>query len=326
MEKVVSVIIPVYNVEKYLEKCIESVVNQTYYKLEIILVNDGSNDKSNEICEKYKNQDSRIVFINKENGGLSSARNFGLDIAKGEYVTFIDSDDYIDTNMIRILVDNLEKNECDISIVDSIRVDERDNIICSIKNKSETFIYNKEEAIEKYLEGRFIPAWGKLYKKCLFDNIRFPVGRLNEDEAIMIKVFDNCKGKIIYNTSQLYYYLYRQSGSITNNKNSIKNYEDWVINSHSNTIYIKANYPQLIHKAKCRYYRSIISTINKLLILEDNEYEFKIQKYKDIIKENRVEILNNRYIDIKFKLKCYIIILNIRLYKFVRKFNVKNND
>lgn len=323
MEKVVSVIIPVYNVKKYLSKCIESVVNQTYNKLEIILVNDGSNDGSNEICEKYKDQDNRIVFISKENGGLSSARNVGLDISKGEYVTFLDSDDYIDRNMIRVLVNNLEKNQCDISIIDPVRVDESDNVICSIKNKLERVIYNKEEAIEKYCEGKFIPAWGKLYKKCLFDNIRFPIGVLNEDEAIMIKVFDNCKRKIIYDNSQLYYYLYRESGSITNNKNSIKNYEDWVKNSYSNMIYIKENYPQLIGKAEFRYYTSIISTVNRLLILEENQYKLEIQKYKDMIKRNRIEILKNRDIDIKFKLKCYTIIFNIKLYKFIRKFNIK---
>ena len=109
MKKLISVIVPVFNVEKYLEKCIESIRNQTYKNLEILLINDGSTDKSLEICNKYLEIDDRIVLLNKENGGLSSARNFGIDNAKGEYITFVDSDDFIHELMYETLVYNLEK-------------------------------------------------------------------------------------------------------------------------------------------------------------------------------------------------------------------------
>ena len=116
MEKKISVIVPVYQVEEYLEKCIESIINQTYKNLEIILVDDGSKDKCPSICDRYQKMDNRIVVIHKENGGLSSARNAGLDIATGELVTFVDSDDYIEADMLAVLASILEDYRCDISV------------------------------------------------------------------------------------------------------------------------------------------------------------------------------------------------------------------
>lgn len=324
MNKLISVIIPVFNVEKYLERCIKSIINQTYKNLEILLINDGSTDKSIEICNRYLEIDNRIVLLNKENGGLSSARNLGIDKAKGEYISFVDSDDFIHELMYETLVSNLEKNDCDISIIESFDVIEDKDFIFELKNTNNSIVYSKEEAIANYLDGNFIPAWGKLYRKELFESIRFPIGILNEDEAIMIRVFDSCTRNIVYQDIKLYFYLRRKSGSITSTKKNLKNNIDWINNSYSNLIYIKNNYPKLIRKGEARYYNSIVAMLIRLVDLNSIEFNSEIYKYKRLLRVNNNKILRNSEVTLKFKIKCCLMALNINIYKFIRKIKFKN--
>lgn len=324
MNKLISVIIPVFNVEKYLERCIKSIINQTYKNLEILLINDGSTDKSIEICNRYLEIDNRIVLLNKENGGLSSARNLGIDKAKGEYISFVDSDDFIHELMYETLVSNLEKNDCDISIIESLDVIEDKDFIFELKNNNNSIVYSKEESIANYLDGKFIPAWGKLYRKELFESIRFPIGILNEDEAIMIRVFDSCTRNIVYQDIKLYFYLKRKSGSITSTKKNIKNNIDWINNSYSNLIYIKNNYPKLIRKGEARYYNSIVAMLIRLVDLNSSEFNSEMYKYKRLLRVNNNKILRNSEVTLKFKIKCCLMTLNINIYKFIRKIKFKN--
>lgn len=214
--KEISIIVPVYNVEKYLENCIQSILNQTFNDYELILVDDGSTDKSGEICDKYKKMDSRIKVIHKNNGGLSSARNAGLDIACGKYIGFVDSDDSIHPRMYEILYDLIKKHKVDISCcnykntytlcteyntdIEQTEVIEMDNIQ-AINN-----LYDKEIGV------RLVVAWNKLYSKHLFDDTRYEVGRIHEDEFIAHRILYKCK-KIAYTNDELYYYLQRE-GSI----------------------------------------------------------------------------------------------------------------
>lgn len=321
MNKLISVIIPVFNVEKYLERCIKSIINQTYKNLEILLINDGSTDKSIEICNRYLEIDNRIVLLNKENGGLSSARNLGIDKAKGEYISFVDSDDFIHELMYETLVSNLEKNDCDISIIESLDVIEDKDFIFELKNNNNSIVYSKEESIANYLDGKFIPAWGKLYRKELFESIRFPIGILNEDEAIMIRVFDSCTRNIVYQDIKLYFYLKRKSGSITSTKKNLKNNVDWVNNAYANLVYISSNHANLLSKAKARYYTSIVAMLIRLVDLDSVEFNDEMKRYNDLLKINKKEILKNKDINLSFKVKCYIIIFNIKVYKFIRRFN-----
>ena len=146
--KKVSIIIPAYNAEKTIKKCLNSVCNQTYENIEIIIVNDGSTDNSLDICEEYEKKDDRIIIISKENGGLSDARNKGIDIAKGKYITFIDSDDYVDLEFISIMVSNIEKNNSDISII-SHRVIYPNTIID--KSTKEEYVSGPEDILERML-------------------------------------------------------------------------------------------------------------------------------------------------------------------------------
>ena len=321
VEKLISVIIPAYNLEKYFGKCIQSVINQSYKNLEIVLVNDGSTDSSFDICKRFSKMDSRIVLLNKENGGLSSARNYGIDNASGEYISFLDSDDFINEDMYETLVYNLEKFNCDISIVESHDIYEDNYFIKKQASEEKIIVYSKQEAMAKYFEGNFIPAWGKLYRKEIFKNIRFPLGVLNEDEAIMIRVFDSCERNIVYQDIKLYFYLKRESGSITSTKNNIKNNVDWVNNAYANLVYISSNHANLLSKAKARYYTSIVAMLIRLVDLDSVEFNDEMKRYNDLLKINKKEILKNKDINLSFKVKCYIMIFNIKVYKFIRRFN-----
>lgn len=210
MNKLVSVIVPVYNVEKYLSRCIDSIINQTYKNLEIILVDDGSPDRCGDICDQYAIKDSRIKVIHKKNGGLSDARNAGINLAKGDYITFIDSDDWIHPKYIETLYDLVKKHNADISVCNFIRTtseDHNDEI-----SLIDVIAFNKYEALEQFTDKYYVQmviACGKLYKKDLFHNVRFPVGRIHEDEFTTYKLIYNAN-KIVFTTTPLYYYWQRE--------------------------------------------------------------------------------------------------------------------
>ncbi|MBK2255832.1 glycosyltransferase family 2 protein [Francisella philomiragia] len=205
----VSVIIPIYNVEQFLSRCLDSVINQTYKNLEIILVNDGSSDNSLEICEDYAKKDNRIKIVNKNNGGLSSARNAGLDICKGKYISFIDSDDWVSLDYIDILYENIVDNEADISIVDFItKTDSNNN--SNIENKNQINCYLQPEILQKSLFYELPSiACAKLYKSELFKHNRFTDGIIFEDEDIMYKLFAASK-KVVVSKYIAYFYFQRE--------------------------------------------------------------------------------------------------------------------
>ena len=203
--ELISIIVPVYNVEEYLDRCIQSVLNQSYKNIEIILVDDGSTDKSLEICNKYK-KETKIKVFHKKNGGLSSARNFGMKKIKGKYIYFLDSDDYISINTIEILYNSLKNNNGDISCAKELFV--YDSVTNLEANKDFGVInYTSENALESilYMNGISNSACNKLYKKELFNNIIFPEGKLYEDLGCIYKVIGKAN-KIVFNNVFLYNY------------------------------------------------------------------------------------------------------------------------
>ena len=214
--ELISVIIPIYKVEKYLDKCIQSVVDQTYPNLEIILVDDGSPDSCPKICDDWKKKDERVKVIHKENGGLSDARNVGLAIAEGEYIGFVDSDDYIDSKMYEKLYLAIKNANADLAICSFDKVSEDGNILSGeslIKNE----IFTGREGLGKILdidvEGwQYVTAWNKLYSRKSLNGIKFPVGKINEDQFIAHYVFFQCD-KVVSLEEKLYKYVQR-SGSI----------------------------------------------------------------------------------------------------------------
>lgn len=218
MNPLISIIVPIYKVEDYLEKCIDSILSQSITKFELILIDDGSPDECGKICDSYASRDHRIKVVHKQNEGLSAARNSGLDIAEGDYVGFVDSDDWIHDKMYETLLNLLIDNNADIAQCEFIRTfDEEETIDNSQRNTIETF--NNIESLKNIYNKKAIStvvSWNKLYKRELFDHIRFPKGKIHEDEFTTHKLLYKSK-KLVYTNKVLYFY--RQTpNSIMNSK------------------------------------------------------------------------------------------------------------
>lgn len=273
----ISVIIPVYKVEKYLHKCVDSVINQTYSKLEIILVDDGSPDNCGMICDEYSQKDSRIRVIHKENGGLSDARNAGLDIALGDYIGFVDSDDYIAPNMYEMMLQNAKKNKADISL-------------CGYYNEYEGGIIEKNyPIIEKkvltaseglkeviYSKKYGVMAWTKLYKKELFKNVRYPKGHVCEDVYVIGDIFENVKIAAFDSTS-LYYYVHRNDSITTYSFN--EKHLDWIRSYEHLSDTIRKSFPELNKIAKIRLLWGRLFVLDRSILTDNKELNKRIQKY-----------------------------------------------
>lgn len=238
----ISIIIPVYKVEKYLEKCIQSVINQTYENLQIILVDDGSPDNCGKICDEYAKKDHRIEVIHKSNGGLSDARNKGLEIAKGEYIGFVDSDDYIESDMYEVLYNLLKQYNVDVSICNFYTVSQGKIAIKNADNGIKE--YNRIEILKEILLDNNIQsyAWNKLYKKELFNEIKYPVGKKYEDIGTTFYLLEKCN-KVVVTGKPEYYYINRQD-SIVNNvtETTIIDYIELIMQRYD---YIEENIKEL---------------------------------------------------------------------------------
>lgn len=201
----ISVIVPVYKVERYIHRCVDSILNQTFWDYELFLVDDGSPDNCGKICDEYATKDSRIYVIHKENGGLSDARNVAIDKAKGDYLTFVDSDDYIAENHFETLYNSLINTDADISMC---------NITSFSDEKYDDSFYNPTDkllilnGVEVFSTINRPNAQAKLYKRYLFDKIRYPIGRLYEDTFIWHDVLAKSK-RIVLTGCNTYYYLIR---------------------------------------------------------------------------------------------------------------------
>ncbi|NLL79632.1 MAG: glycosyltransferase family 2 protein [Clostridiales bacterium] len=202
----ISVIIPIYNVEKYLVQCIESVLKQTYTQIEVILVNDGSTDHCPEICEKYAKLDERIVYISKQNGGLSDARNAGIEKARGEYLFFLDSDDYLHPEILERLFHGLMELDADISIANYECVTE-DITPGEMEEESFEKITGKEGCRRIFTSKGVLMtvAWGKLYRRKLFQEVRYPKGKIHEDEFVTYRLLYDSANVAVTNEKLIYY-------------------------------------------------------------------------------------------------------------------------
>lgn len=210
----ISIIVPVYNVADYLPRCLDSIVAQTYRALDIILIDDGSTDHSGDICDQYALTDCRIRVVHQPNGGQSSARNAGLDVAKGDYIAFVDSDDMVSADYIEVMYRNLIDYDADISEVAFVKCPPDQAAVLDITSHT-TYQYSSEEAIESTLYQKRLDTgvWCKLFKRELFDNVRFVVGVLYEDLEIIPRLYVKC-GKIVWSGRQLYYYTTRNNSSL----------------------------------------------------------------------------------------------------------------
>lgn len=311
----VSVIVPVYNVEQYLDVCVNSIINQTYKNLEIILVDDGSTDASETICDEWALKDDRIKVIHKENGGLSDARNTGMRMSEGEYIFFVDSDDYIKGNAIEELVCALERDNADIVIADSICFNDGEDVQESAYF-GENKLYNQYQAAEHYASLAW-SAWNKLYRRDVHISIEFPVGRIHEDEAIMFYLIANSQ-KILHIGQQLYYYRKRK-GSITEQEYSIKKM-DWYYCWKNNIEYVINKFPNAYEQVLDKWLMVSIYNIDNLLRYNKSETKKYIIEIQSTIKKYSWDIFNSRKINLKKKVRALLLSGgNIFLYKKIYK-------
>lgn len=210
----VSIIVPIYKVEAYLEKCIQTLVNQTYRNIEILLIDDGSPDNSGAICDAWALKDTRITVTHKKNGGLSDARNVGIDQATGDYLVFVDSDDFLHVEMCESLINNLKAGDADIAVCSFKMVHDHGDVP---DNKDfKTLTITNLEALDLFFTFSSINmtvVWNKLYKRSLFDVIRFPVDSIREDEATLYQLIYKSK-RISITTRFLYYYFQREDSFV----------------------------------------------------------------------------------------------------------------
>ena len=325
MEALISIIVPIYKVEKYLERCICSILNQTYKNIEVILVDDGSPDNCGKICDEYSMKDNRIKVIHKENGGLSSARNAGLKIATGDYIGFVDSDDWIEHTMYERLIANAVKYDAQISVggvVDLLELEDGYEVRKTTFNGNVKIeCLDKKDAMKKFFLESW-SAWDKIYKRDVHKDIMFPEGKINEDEAIAMRILDRCD-KIVYTNEVFYNYISRPN-SITTSKFSEKKL-DWYINCKNNLKFINENYPELSIYAQVRFCKSIMWSL-RCIALEKTDFKNITKKLVKDLRDNKEEILRNKLIDKKEKLWIRLLLRtsiegNISIFSILTKTN-----
>lgn len=308
----VSVIIPVYNVEKYLGACMTCVCNQTYKNIEIIMVDDGAKDSSGSMCDSWKKEDNRIRVIHKKNGGLSDARNAGITLATGEYIVFIDSDDLVSEKLVEHLYNTMIKYHAHISICDLVHCYPDKEF--SYFDETKSLVYNAEDAIcEMMYQTSFLYAAGaKMYRRELFDSINFPVGLLYEDVAIMYKVFANADA-IAYSDAKLYGYLHREN-SITTKKFNRRDCD--IINICNEQLTFAIKYSPKVYKAAQAY--QVVGAL-RIYLNAPNTDEFcdDIKKCEELIRLNGPVVAKDPRCRRKLKLSLILFRLNKRLLRSI---------
>ena len=319
----ISVIIPVYNVEDYLHYAIESLGKQTYKNFEIILVNDGSTDDSGKLCDDYSEKHSNVRVFHKENGGLSDARNFGVQKAKGEFITFLDPDDYLEAYSLELLVSIQEKNNCDI-VSTRVKATELYNVYSNhslteedIKN---VIVMDRDVFLEEafYDKVATVSACGKLYRKSILE-IPFPKGRIYEDLYIISEHVEKAN-KIVHTPIQIYNY-YKRQGSIVNSKFTSKQYD----------FFDAIAYNRQVIREKFNNVDKLVTAINAKEVIGSfkiigSAYKTSISdvyNIRKIIKENSSDILRNKRIRYTFKMKYMLFILSPYMFNIIKRFVFK---
>ena len=317
MENLISVIVPVYKVEKYLSKCVESLINQSYNgEYEIILVNDGSPDNCGLICDELAEKYAKVKAHHKSNGGLSDARNYGIQHSKGNILCFVDSDDFVHKDYLKNLYDLKESTHANISECGCFLYHDGDSIVATPPKKS-TRILTPYEWITESGVGDFysVVAWNKLYDRSLFDQIKFPVGRNFEDEATTYKLVYKCN-TVARTYQQLYYYRQRQ-GSITNGEKSLSALEQQLLALDEKCqFFIEKNEKQIISFCQAKYCILVISNYNIANKLYNNP-EKQSEFYKDVRQRYTKWIRLSRTTPLKYR--AFIL-------KFILSNSLKGRD
>lgn len=304
MNEKISIIIPVYNVEDYLPKCLNSLMHQTYHNLEIILVDDGSPDKCGQICDWYARKDSRIHVIHKQNEGVARARNDGLEYASGDYISFVDSDDWMARNAYEVLYRGLKKYHADCAVGGCVKVvDKGDKMLLEHRQHTKPRCQTSAKAMKHVLlEGSAV--WNRLFKSEIFKEIRFPLDRVNDDEVVALHAYAECK-KIVFLDKDTYFYRIRQN-SITTSTFSMRNV-DYYYNSIDNLNFIKKRMPELTDCAEYKYIKTMLYSYVNLKRIKKNPEAKRIRKQlHEDIKNNRSAACRNQYVTLPMKILMFL--------------------
>lgn len=318
----IGVIVPLYNVEKYLCKCIDSILDQTFQDFELILIDDGSTDMSGEICDQYAEKNKNILVIHMEHGGVSAARNRGLEENTNEYIVFVDADDFIDPFFLEILYYTAERKRADIVFGGS------DYLVENGKKRIRKCNYHpeeivkkasvipKEEAFRRVLLGKnTIALWEKLYHRSIFQTIRFPVGEIHEDGKVFARIIENAH-RIAYVPSYEGYFYHIRRGSITHNVMSRGEYES-IKNAEALLRFIKRNYPDIGYAAKRYYACCCLRLINMMAF--DAEYTEECQLMRKKLLKIKRYILFGRHTTIYEKGSIICLMFGMAFYAFALK-------
>lgn len=309
MNNLVSVIVPVYKVEKYLEKCVGSIINQTYKNLEIILVDDGSPDSCPKMCDLYAKEDKRVKVIHKQNGGLSDARNAGLDIMTGNFVCFVDSDDWVKKNYVEEMLNIQQKTNADVVACGINLVNEESGSVSEFKCSKKIVTYEYDKILNNYFKKDEIisgVAWNKLYKKEIFKNLRYPKGRIYEDNAIILQILYRCK-KIVIIPNMLYNYLKRENSIMLTNMNEQKLKSMFLNNEERAQFLISIKEKNVLSKEVlfnlkhyCWIYRDLTDENLKNILKQD--FKIKWNKYKKYLSLFDLNTYKLFYLMLKYKM------------------------
>lgn len=313
--KKVSVIVPVYNVEEYIDKCLDTLTNQTFKDYELIIINDGSPDNSESIILDYQKKYPKLIkYYKKENGGLSSARNYGIEKSTGEYLMFIDSDDYVSNDMVEKLYNKIDKEQSDMVICNYYRVTCKGKFIKNYNiNPGTTNIKSNPEILLNKQA-----AWNKIYKKELFSQSKFDEGKYYEDLRLIPKLYLECK-KIAFIDDFCYYYIERDN-SIMKDINLEKNYE--IVEAIDSLItYYKSHNKYERYKEEIEFMmldNIMVSTFDRIICSTDN-IKNNLKRYWDFIDNNFPNYKKNKYIKTWDKKRKLIYFLNSHKLYFITK-------
>ncbi|MBZ2404815.1 glycosyltransferase family 2 protein [Liquorilactobacillus hordei] len=316
----ISVIVPVYNVAPFLRRCLDSIINQIYKNIEIVLVNDGSTDNSGEILNEYKLKDPRIKIIQQRNGGLSNARNTGISNSKGTYITFIDSDDYVSKDYVSYLLSLLQKNNfqsklaiCSLMNIFTKTKTQKDN------GNGQEVVLTGKECIEKMCYQDLVDtcAYAKLGARELYDNVKFPEGMLFEDIATTYKLFDLCD-TVCCGFQAKYFYVIREGSIVTSNFSTKK--LELLPMTDKMASYVSSKYPELAPATLRRQVYSRFSTLNQILADSNANVPSQKKAILNYLKLHKKDVLSNPKTPKRDRVAYFFLSFGIFVYKYAWKF------
>jgi len=322
----ISVIVPAYNIAEFLPRCLDSILNQTYSNLEVIVISDGSTDGTDNVIKEYAEKDSRVVPVFKENSGVSDTRNKGLEIAKGDYIGFVDGDDYIEPNMYEILLNNAIENDADIShcgyqMVFPTRVD-------YYYNTGKKVIQDNKKGIRDIIVGDYVEPglWIKIYKNSILTDIRMPQNiKINEDVLFNFYAFTKSK-KSVYEDLPLYHYILRKGSATTSKVNTNKLYDPIKVRKEIFDYCLKNYDKELQSLSYTSYLNAVISMFRTIKNNKLKDEKSNAKKYKNYIKQIKERLPLSKRTKVEKMLFLHFTSLHMFIYKVYDKFISKNSN